>query len=56
MQVYFIEQDSQTFGKKETGEFVSQYLLKANSLVSMWLFDYVQTFRVLYWEMQFLLI
>jgi hypothetical protein len=56
MQVYFIEQDKSTFGKKQTGEFVSQWLLKASSLVSMWLFDYVRTFRVLYWEMQLLLI
>ncbi len=33
MQVYFIEQDKSTFGKKQTGEFVSQWLLKASSLV-----------------------
>jgi hypothetical protein len=27
MQVYFIEQNKSTFGKKQIGEFVSQWLL-----------------------------
>jgi hypothetical protein len=37
MQVYFTEQDKSSSGKKQTGEFVSEWLLKASSLVSMWL-------------------